>query len=64
MTLSAWCNIPNVFAFGDLMEAHRFLNLGTKEKKIIHGIIMVTCWCIWKGRDALESNFTRHYGGT
>ncbi|MFS7902103.1 hypothetical protein Hanom_Chr01g00007301 [Helianthus anomalus] len=35
------------------MEAHGFLHLGKRAKKIIHDLIIITCWCIWKERNEM-----------
>ncbi|XP_022040762.1 uncharacterized protein LOC110943320 [Helianthus annuus] len=55
MAVSVWCNIPPIFAFRfkDLMDIHNSLQIGKKTKKIILGLVIITCWYIWKGRNKL-----------
>ncbi|XP_021995406.1 uncharacterized protein LOC110892557 [Helianthus annuus] len=60
-TFSVWCNIPQIFAFDfkDLMDIHNNIQSGKKTKKIIRGLIIIACWCIWKGRNDLVFNQIR-----
>ncbi|KAF5775220.1 hypothetical protein HanXRQr2_Chr13g0609681 [Helianthus annuus] len=37
----------------DILEIHNFSRLCKKEKSIIKGLVMISCWCIWKGRNDL-----------
>ncbi|KAJ0588212.1 putative reverse transcriptase zinc-binding domain-containing protein [Helianthus annuus] len=50
ISFSSWFKIPSLFVFSvkDLMELHRYLQMGKKAKKIIDGLIIITVWCIWK----------------
>ncbi|XP_022040949.1 uncharacterized protein LOC110943511 [Helianthus annuus] len=52
---SAWCNFPQIyaFAFKDIMEIHKFTQLSKKAKTLIQGLMFITCWCIWKGRNEM-----------
>ncbi|KAJ0482569.1 putative reverse transcriptase zinc-binding domain-containing protein [Helianthus annuus] len=52
---SAWCKLPQIYAFDfkDIMEIHNFTCLSKKAKSIIQGLVMISCWCIWKGRNDL-----------
>ncbi|KAJ0733174.1 putative reverse transcriptase zinc-binding domain-containing protein [Helianthus annuus] len=55
---STWCNIPPIFAFDfkNLMEIHKS-NQGDKNmKKILRGLVIISCWCIWKARKELVFN--------
>lgn len=57
--ISWWCKIPHIFAFSvrDLLDISDFVDLEASEKDIIHGIIIIACWRIWKTRNE------RLYGG-
>ncbi|XP_021984804.1 uncharacterized protein LOC110880626 [Helianthus annuus] len=46
--LSVWCKIPPIFAFNfkDILDTHNFSQAGKKEKKIIQGLVIISCWCI------------------
>ncbi|MFS7895696.1 putative reverse transcriptase zinc-binding domain-containing protein [Helianthus anomalus] len=59
---SGWCSAPPLFIFDfkDIMEAHNFSNLSNKAKKIIHGLVIITCWCIWKGKSEVIFNESNH----
>ncbi|XP_022019317.1 uncharacterized protein LOC110919351 [Helianthus annuus] len=48
--ISASCKIQPIFAFElkDLMDIHNAIQSGKKMKKIIRGLIIISCWCIWK----------------
>ncbi|XP_076909897.1 uncharacterized protein LOC143567303 [Bidens hawaiensis] len=51
--ISVWCRIPQIFAFSskDIMEIHSSMDLGKREKEILHGIIIIGSWRIWKARN-------------
>ncbi|XP_076890658.1 uncharacterized protein LOC143541793 [Bidens hawaiensis] len=51
--ISVWCRIPQIFVFStkDLRELSSSLVLGKREKEILHGIIIIGCWRIWKARN-------------
>ncbi|KAJ0431388.1 hypothetical protein HanIR_Chr17g0847831 [Helianthus annuus] len=53
--ISIWCNISSIFAFEykDLMGTQDSIQGGKKMKKIIHGLVITSCWCIWKSRNEL-----------
>ncbi|KAF5771848.1 putative reverse transcriptase zinc-binding domain-containing protein [Helianthus annuus] len=59
--VSAWCNIPPIFAFAfkDLLDIHNSGLLGKKAKKIMLGLVISTVWCIWKARNDLVFNQIR-----
>ncbi|XP_022004562.1 uncharacterized protein LOC110902140 [Helianthus annuus] len=48
-----WCNFTHILAFdfSDLLQIHEMVKGGKWAKKVIRGIIMVTCWAIWKSRN-------------
>ncbi|XP_021974414.1 uncharacterized protein LOC110869469 [Helianthus annuus] len=50
---SAWCNVPPLFffEFKDILESHKLIKSGKKAEKIIYGLVIIVCWCIWKGRN-------------
>ncbi|XP_035832065.1 uncharacterized protein LOC118481070 [Helianthus annuus] len=51
---SEWVKIPPIFAFSltDLTDLHKGINGDKKTKEIVQGLITVTCWCLWKARNA------------
>nr|XP_043636129.1 uncharacterized protein LOC122607256 [Erigeron canadensis] len=51
--ISSWCKASPFFVFSikDLIEIHENVGLGKKEQKVVKGIVMVACWCIWKARN-------------
>ncbi|KAJ0468848.1 hypothetical protein HanIR_Chr14g0701311 [Helianthus annuus] len=34
--------------------------MGKKTKKIIHGLIIITCWCVWKRRNEMVFQNIKH----
>ncbi|XP_021985101.1 uncharacterized protein LOC110881020 [Helianthus annuus] len=60
-TFSDWCNIPPIFAFEfkDLMDIHNSNQERKKVKKILRGLVIITCWCIWNARNELVFNQCR-----
>ncbi|KAL8252964.1 hypothetical protein R6Q59_036657 [Mikania micrantha] len=59
------CNLwslvsSRIFAFydKDLMELHSSVGVGGggEWKKVLHAIILTTCWCIWRARNELVHN--------
>ncbi|MFS7958314.1 hypothetical protein Hanom_Chr07g00676791 [Helianthus anomalus] len=59
--VSRWCHIPTIYAFSikDLLEIHKFSRLGLLEKKILQGIIIIACWCIWLARNKVIFSVSR-----
>ncbi|MFS7911069.1 hypothetical protein Hanom_Chr02g00113661 [Helianthus anomalus] len=51
--VSNWCKIPNIFGFSvrDLLVFHNYIGPGELRKKVVHGIIILACWCIWNSRN-------------
>ena len=51
-----WTHVNNffVFSFRDLVEIHDHVGLKGKAKKVFQGIIMISCWAIWKARNKLR----------
>ncbi|KAK1433700.1 hypothetical protein QVD17_10615 [Tagetes erecta] len=49
-----WCKIPPILAvtIRDLLSWHLSIPIDCQRKrKVIQGIIMTSCWCIWKARN-------------
>ncbi|KAJ0455641.1 putative reverse transcriptase zinc-binding domain-containing protein [Helianthus annuus] len=61
-TLSEWVRLPPLFAFEfkDVTEFHLSRNLDKEKRKVIKGLVMVGCWCIWKARS--EKSFSNGRG--
>ncbi|XP_035832066.1 uncharacterized protein LOC118481071 [Helianthus annuus] len=51
--VSSWCKIPGIFAFSvkDLFTIFRDLRVSEKKRDAVQGIVMITCWCIWRARN-------------
>ncbi|KAJ0780408.1 putative RNA-directed DNA polymerase [Helianthus annuus] len=56
--ISFWCKIPKffVFSFRDLVEIHKVGDRSLAERKALHGIVISTCWVLWKARNNLRFN--------
>ncbi|KAM0001061.1 putative reverse transcriptase zinc-binding domain-containing protein [Helianthus debilis subsp. tardiflorus] len=56
--ISFWCRIPKffVFSFRDLVEIHKVGDRSLAERKALHGIVISTCWVLWKARNNLRFN--------
>ena len=52
-SICIWCKLSPFFAydFEDLMLLYKNVHAGKWRKKIIRGIIMVTTWVLWNGRN-------------
>ncbi|XP_022004448.1 uncharacterized protein LOC110902012 [Helianthus annuus] len=51
--VSKWCGIPNYFTFSlkDVMELHNVQGISTTHKEIVRGVIIASCWRLWKARN-------------
>ncbi|KAJ0878597.1 putative RNA-directed DNA polymerase [Helianthus annuus] len=51
--VSRWCRIPTIYAFStkDLFEVHKFSHMSRTDSKVLQGIIIIACWCIWLARN-------------
>ncbi|XP_021999605.1 uncharacterized protein LOC110896794 [Helianthus annuus] len=51
--LSEWVKLPPIFAFlfMDLLDVHKGVGGDSKAKEIVRGLVVVTCWAIWKARN-------------
>ncbi|XP_021980016.1 uncharacterized protein LOC110876147 [Helianthus annuus] len=50
---NVWCNIPPLFffEFKDILDSHKLIRNGIQAEKIFYGLVIIACWCIWKGRN-------------
>ncbi|KAJ0471319.1 putative RNA-directed DNA polymerase [Helianthus annuus] len=63
--IAIWCRLQPVIAFGinDLLSLHTSIS-GPKRRKVIHAVVLVAFWCLWKTRNDVVfrngiPNFTR-----
>ena len=51
--ISHWLKIDPFFAFDfrDILELYKTVRSGKEGRKIVHGIVLVTCWALWKERN-------------
>ncbi|XP_076959033.1 uncharacterized protein LOC143634987 [Bidens hawaiensis] len=51
--ISRWCRIPGMFVFhvSDLVEMHEHCAISGNKKTVLHGIIIIACWRLWKARN-------------
>ncbi|MFS8029189.1 putative reverse transcriptase zinc-binding domain-containing protein [Helianthus anomalus] len=49
-----WCKLAPIFAFEfkDLLAIHSQVQGDKWAKKVVKGIIMITCWALWKARNS------------
>ncbi|XP_022019872.1 uncharacterized protein LOC110919934 [Helianthus annuus] len=54
--VSKWCKIPQLFAFSfqDLLSIYNGLAVSEKKKEAVQGIIMITCWSLWRARNNVK----------
>ncbi|XP_035846003.1 uncharacterized protein LOC110941011 isoform X1 [Helianthus annuus] len=53
---TTWCKIPQIFAFSlqDLLSIYSDLAVSEKKKEAVQGIIMVSCWSLWRARNKFK----------
>ncbi|XP_021985129.1 uncharacterized protein LOC110881061 [Helianthus annuus] len=51
--LAAWCNVPPIIAFdlNDLLTLHEVTSGTSKRRKVLHAVILVAIWSLWKLRN-------------
>ncbi|XP_035845911.1 uncharacterized protein LOC118492187 [Helianthus annuus] len=51
--IAEWCNVPSIFAFDihDLIELYKRIPGSDLKRKVFQGIVIITCWRIWKARN-------------
>ncbi|XP_022003580.1 uncharacterized protein LOC110900800 [Helianthus annuus] len=51
--ISTWCKIPRPFVFhvNDLVHLHEHSGVSGVKKTILHGIIIIICWRLWRARN-------------
>ncbi|XP_021986079.1 uncharacterized protein LOC110882343 [Helianthus annuus] len=49
-----WVRLLPIFAFSlaDILDLYKNVNEDKKSKEIVRGLVTVTCWCLWKARNA------------
>ncbi|XP_022036788.1 uncharacterized protein LOC110939538 [Helianthus annuus] len=52
--LCEWVKIPPIYAFSfkDLLDYHNSFGGNSKTKEIVRGLVVVSCWCLWKARNS------------
>ncbi|KAJ0872685.1 putative reverse transcriptase zinc-binding domain-containing protein [Helianthus annuus] len=53
--VSEWCRIPSIFAFSikDILCFHNSIPVSNKKREAVHGLIIITCWSLWRARNKL-----------
>ncbi|KAJ0860888.1 hypothetical protein HanRHA438_Chr13g0628531 [Helianthus annuus] len=53
--ISAWCSIPQVYAYNvrDLLQVYKTLKVSGNKRKMVRLIILAACWMVWKARNEL-----------
>ncbi|KAJ0586913.1 putative reverse transcriptase zinc-binding domain-containing protein [Helianthus annuus] len=57
--ITTWCKVPRSFVFHvkDLVEMQDYSGVSGNKKEVLHGVIIITCWCLWRARnDKVFSN--------
>ncbi|KAM0048221.1 putative reverse transcriptase zinc-binding domain-containing protein [Helianthus debilis subsp. tardiflorus] len=56
--LCAWCRVPIffVFYFRDLLKINNHCGKKAGEKEAFQGIVIISCWSIWKARNERRFN--------
>ncbi|KAJ0724140.1 putative reverse transcriptase zinc-binding domain-containing protein [Helianthus annuus] len=51
--IASWCNLsPNyLFSISDVLQVINQMDGSKKKKEIVHGVLVLTCWRIWKERN-------------
>ncbi|KAJ0490856.1 putative RNA-directed DNA polymerase [Helianthus annuus] len=51
--IALWCSIPPIIAFDlkDMLTLHEVCTVSGKKKKVLHAVILVAIWSIWKSRN-------------
>ncbi|XP_022041740.1 uncharacterized protein LOC110944385 [Helianthus annuus] len=55
LNIADWCRIPPIITFGfeDLLSLHEISPGSSKKRKIIHAVVLVAVWSIWKLRNEI-----------
>ncbi|XP_076918146.1 uncharacterized protein LOC143578444 [Bidens hawaiensis] len=58
--IARWCHIPPIFLFSinDIQTIVDQSGSSNRKKELLHGILVLTCWRIWKARN--EKVFTKN----
>ncbi|XP_076913746.1 uncharacterized protein LOC143572474 [Bidens hawaiensis] len=51
--VSTWCKVPGMILFhvNDLVSMHDHCRVSGNKKTILHGIIIIACWRMWRARN-------------
>ncbi|XP_076892373.1 uncharacterized protein LOC143544101 [Bidens hawaiensis] len=51
--IAQWCKVPTLYAFSikDLLDFHLTIQGTEKRRKVIHAMVLITIWSIWKLRN-------------
>ena len=58
--IASWCGIPRPFIFHvkDVISIHEHSGVAGIKKEVLYGIIIITCWRVWKARNEKIFNGT------
>ncbi|XP_022027113.1 uncharacterized protein LOC110928406 [Helianthus annuus] len=51
--IGKWCGLELIYAFEikDLLQVYKKVLGGKMKRKIVHGVMIVTMWSLWKARN-------------
>ncbi|KAM0036124.1 putative RNA-directed DNA polymerase [Helianthus debilis subsp. tardiflorus] len=51
--IGKWCGLEPIYAFEfkDLLQVYKKVSGGKMKRKIVHGVMIVTMWSLWKARN-------------
>ncbi|KAJ0861104.1 hypothetical protein HanPSC8_Chr12g0502951 [Helianthus annuus] len=51
--IASWCNLSPIYLFSisDVLQVINQMDGSKKKKEIVHGVLVLTCWRIWKERN-------------
>ncbi|KAJ0853619.1 putative reverse transcriptase zinc-binding domain-containing protein [Helianthus annuus] len=63
--IGRWCGVEPIYAFEvkDLLQVYKKVTGGKMRRNIVHGVMIVTMWVLWKARnESVFNGKTAHIG--